>query len=589
MNKYIKYLLLLLFFSSCEEVIEKKELDAVDNVDVWNKAELANLYLNDLYRRVMPGFSGGANANLSDESTGSGTGNMMYGLLTIDQPYGTFNIGTYNNIRRINILLTEIEGGSISREDKDILIGQALFLRAWVYWQMVLLHGGVPMILEVQDHNSGEALYVERDPAAKCVEIIVRDLNNAIQLLPASWPGSEYGRITRAAAAAFKGRVLLFYASPQFNPNNLADRWTAAYEANKEARQIAEADGYGLYPDFADIFLEEGNKEAILVTIFDGSMRSHGYENGVRPASVSNTGSTGTHPTWTFVQAFPMKDGRSAEDHPEYDPSSYWVDRDPRFYSTVAYNGDEWIFEERRQTTTRQWTYLFNDVEGSNNTSTGFYLRKNINTSLPKAQTTRTPTDWIEIRFAEVLLNLAESANEAGNQDEAYSILKAIRERAGIEPGAGSMYGLKTGMTKEEMRKAVMLERQIELAFENKRHWDLRRRNLFTEELNGTRRKGIQVSLDLEYVKSITGIEKDSDAKTHFETQMRETIDWSDPENHELFFNTEYDLNLDEMEINFLQPKYNFYYIPQTALDKDPKIKQTIGWVEGDYFDPLAP
>lgn len=587
MKRYIKCLILLLFISAgCEDVIVKKELDAVDNEDMWNDADLATLYLNNLYNLAIPGFAGTANTDISDESFGAGPGRMMYGLLSSSASYGNFSVVTYGHIRKINILLDEIDKGSISDEEKDLIKGQALFLRGWMYWELVKFYGGVPMIMIPQDPNLGEGLFSERDPAAECIALIIEDLNSAIETLPASWSEAEYGRITKSAAAALKGRILLFYASPQFNPDNSADRWIAAYEANKKAKEIALANGHGLYPDFENIFLEEGNEEAIMVTVYN-NIKSHGYENSVRPASVNNSGTTSGNPVWELVKAFPMKDGRPIEEHPEYEPQVYWKHRDPRFYATIAYNSDEWIFEER--SSSRQWTYIFNDQEGENfNSRTGFYLRKNVDESIPKDESPRTPTDWIEIRYAEVLLNLAESANEAGHIEEAYIELKAIRERAGIEAGINGLYGLDAGMSVEEMRKAIMLERKIELAFENKRHWDLRRRNLFTKELNGTRRTGIQTQLDTAYIKTLTGLYGNA-AFAHFETEMRDTIDWENPDNYDLYFNTEFGVNLDDMNINYLQPKYNFYYIPQDVLDKDPKLKQTIHWSAGDSFDPLNP
>lgn len=583
MKNYIKYILLLLVFTSCEDVLDKRELDAVDNEDVWNTPALANLYLNRLYTFGIPGFGGNANTNISDESYGSGTGNMMYGMLQFTDGYGNFGVSIYSNIRQINILLDQIEQGSLSEEEKNEIKGQALFLRAWIYWEMVKLYGGVPMIMEPQDPNLGDDLFAERDPASRCIELIIQDLDEAIGMLPSSWPAGQYGRITRAAAAALKGRVLLFYASPQFNPGESAERWTQAYEANKQAKAIAEGDGYGLYSNFENVFLDEGNQEAIFVTVYDGSLKFHGYENSVRPASVSNSGATSGNPTWEFVEAFPMADGRPIEGHPDYDPEVYWQNRDPRFYATVAYNSAEWIFEERESA--RQWTYNFNDQEGVNNTRTGFYVRKNVDESIPLTETNRIPTDWIEIRFAEVMLNLAESANEAGHTSEAYTELKAIRERAGIEPGADDNYGLQPGMSTEEMREAIMLERQIELAYEDKRHWDLRRRNLYEKELNGTRRTGIQTELNTEYIASLEAIPDDS-ATWYFENVMRDTIDWGN--NYTLYFDTDFDINLDEMDINYLQPKYNFYFLPQSALEKDPKLEQTVNW-EGGTFDPLAP
>src|SRR5205814_1532431 len=105
-------------------------------------------------------------------------------------------------------------------------------------------------------------------------------------------------------------------------------------------------------------------------------------------------------------------------------------------------------------------------------------------------------TSWIEMRYAEVLLNLAEAANAAGKTQEAYDQLVALRKRAGIDAGSG-LYGLQAGMSGAAMQDAIMFERRIQLAYENKRYWDLRRNMLFEKQLNGTRRTGLKITLNI--------------------------------------------------------------------------------------------
>jgi hypothetical protein len=82
------------------------------------------------------------------------------------------------------------------------------------------------------------------------------------------------------------------------------------------------------------------------------------------------------------------------------------------------------------------------------------------------------------------LLNYAEASNEVGNIDIAYDQLKALRKRAGIEKGSDDLYGLKSGMTQDEMRQAIRLERRIEMAFEEQRYWDARRWKTAEQEFN---------------------------------------------------------------------------------------------------------
>src|SRR5690606_20633742 len=116
------------------------------------------------------------------------------------------------------------------------------FWRAFQYFQLVRMYGGVPLVLESQNPIVGDndANSVPRSSTTACIAQIVKDLDLAKSLLPGKWDGGNWGRITSGAAAALKGRVLLTYASPQFNPNDSRDRWEAAYAANTEAKALLE-------------------------------------------------------------------------------------------------------------------------------------------------------------------------------------------------------------------------------------------------------------------------------------------------------------------------------------------------------------
>ena len=502
----------------------------------------------------------------------------------------------------IKLFLDGVQNGPLPEADKEELMGQAYFLRAFLYWDLVLYYGGVPIVEGILDINEGEEAYVlPRSNADECGDFIVSDLDKAIAMLEGK--SVDYGRVTSVAAAAMKGRVLLFYASPQFNPNRdgeglaadadgIAERWQAAYEANLAAKNAADAGGHGLYSDYSDVFLAEDNEEAILILKYSMGLRTHGYENSVRPNSVANNVSLSVTPSWDFVKAFPMSDGRSIEAHPDYDSAEYWVGRDPRFYDVVAFNGCAWEFEGREGT--RQWTYEGNDQEDGILPNTGFYLRKNIDTSIEPTQTVQTPTDWIEIRYAEVLLNLAESANEVGNTGEALDLLYQIRERAGIEPGTGN-YGI-SAATKADLREVIFNERRIEMSFENKRHFDLRRRNLFVRDLDGTgnglkgtRRTGILTELDYDYIRTLEPtLTTNDEALTYFEENIRDTVDWDESGRLDEYFEYTLEYRDNEMSaINFLQPKYNFYYLPTNATVRNDELEQTVLWEEGTY-DPLS-
>jgi starch-binding outer membrane protein, SusD/RagB family len=585
--KKIIYLICAVALMGCNKVLDVKDHDVIYDEEFWSNETYAELFLNKIYLYTLPTFAGTSNANFACECPGSGDGEM-YGELAISDDYGNYSADTYGYIRRLNLFLSKIDAASFSASNIAYMKGQAYFLRAWEYWGMILYYGGVPLVYDVVDPSDNASVMVARSSAKACVTAIVADLDSAINLLPASWTSSERGRVTRAAAAALKGRVLLFYASPQFNPDGLTERWDSAYAANKKAKEYCDADGYALYSKFSRVFLDD-NSEQIFFTVYDGTNRSHSYENSVRPASETASGSGHiNNPTWELVKAFPMANGLPITNSSSgYDEDYFWNNRDPRFYATIAYNGCYWGLSSTASR--RQWTYESNTQEATTKlTLTGFYCRKNIDTTVLAKNTAIGTTDWVEIRYAEVLLNLAECAAVLGYVDEAKTQLIAIRKRAEIESGDGS-YGI-TATTSSDMLDAVMNERRVELAFENKRYWDLRRRNMYISDLssnvlkiNGTRRHKLTITLDTTYIRDTYN--PSVKPLVFFENYIRDTADLNN--NYFRYFVHTVE-EVESTDINYLQPKYNFFYLPQTELDKNANLKQTINWTESDYFDPLA-
>jgi hypothetical protein len=570
---------LLGMLASCdEEVLNKRDLSGL-NEEVFNDSTLARSYIDYVYDQNLPSWGG--YANLSDETSG-------------ESPYfqGTVQVNTvsdfgtkidansnYGKIRSINQFLQEIDKGTLSEPVKQRLKGQAYFFRAWRYFDLVKLYGGVPLVLEPQDAvgDAKDATFLPRNTTSETFAQIVADLDMAMQSLPGNWASNDWGRITSGAAAALKGRVLLYWASPQFNPNDITERWQQAYDANKEAKEMLLANGYRLHPEFDEMWFEEvNNPEAVFITGYnnktdDQIRKNNGWDNATRPKYLGTSGGS-NQPTMEMVNAFPMKDGKKIDDPTSvyaYDPQLFYKDRDPRFDKTIAFNGATWHINGNPNF--QLWTYYAGGktVE-PNATNTGFYTRKAIDPDVAPGNAQYIGNDWMEIRFAEVLLNLAESAAGVGKLDEAYEELKAIRERAGIEAGDG-MYGLKSSMSREEMLQAILDERRIEFAFEGKRYWDLRRHRLFESVLNGKRRTGVTIRLN-----------PDSISAPEF-AEIRDEV--SLDRAYTNYFTIEEKILDTEYEINWL-PEYYFFALPQNAINNNPKLEQTMGW-NGGTFDPL--
>jgi hypothetical protein len=565
--KYIAGALTLFVAAGCSDVLDKHDINGV--TQVFNDEALSKAYLDKLYYDNLPAWTT-AYATQSDESPGGDA--YMYGTLN-EEGVGDFGTTNYTKIRAINTMFEELDKGGLPENVTASLKAQGYFLRAWRYFDLVRLYGGVPMILGTQDPYAatGDELNVKRDKTSVCFDLIVADLDKG-SILPASWPAADRGRITRGAALAMKGRVLLYAASPQFNPAGNDAPWQRAYDANRAAYDTLIRDGYALHNDFAKLWFTESNKEAIFVTTYNTTDFSNAWDRSTRPRSAGNNAGGSNQPTLEMVNAFPMNNGLPITDPASgYDPVLYWKNRDPRFTATIAYNAMIWPLNNLP--TRRQWTFNNNKWEGSNNTKTGFYCRKAISETYSIDVAEKSGTDWIEIRLAEVMLNLAECANATGRQSEAMDMLKALRQRAGIQAGADGNYGLKAGMSKDEMFEAIVAERQIELAFEAKRYWDLRRWRMFGR-LNGKVRNGLKISL--------TSAVKDADA---FKTGVDNGTIVITDDNYATYFKHDV-VALDTKNVINFPDKFYFYAIQKTNLDKNPNLEQTNGW-EGGTFDPL--
>jgi len=499
MNSFIKIfsrytalsLLVVSILCGCKkDFFELTDQNGIDS-DVWNSEGAVTLVLNRAYDLIMPTWPApGSIHNTSDELNNAST-DFLYGTLTENSvtDIGTSNSITANryfDIRRCNTAIEGINAGTMADDVKNKLKGQFFFLRAYVYFRLVNLYGGVPLILHSQD-LSGEDLNVPRAKTSECIAAIVNDLDSAAAYLPATWGTSDIGRITKGAAYAYKGKVLMYWASPQFNPTNIAARWETAYTACKQAYDTCVANGYTLFSNYANIFVTEDNKEVILVRKHDAISISPGRgtntEYITRPYSESG-GSGSNQPTWNLVQAYTMKDGQPITSGTSgYDATMFWVNRDPRLDMSIAYNGAAWPLSGK--SLRKQWNYTGVVDETASTMITGFYCKKITNPSLSASQSLYNSNtgggsgmDWVEMRFAEVVMNLAECANETGRMTESKDMVRLIRKRAGIVAGSYD-YGLSLPATTADMRSLILGERQVEFAMEGKRYWDLRRTRNF--------------------------------------------------------------------------------------------------------------
>jgi len=532
--------------SSCKKVLDKQDLGSFGVSQVFNDSTVAKLDMDYIYGQNQPSWYGntggavsGTVTSLSEETVGGGLYTAGTVIADTEGDIGTASTaGPYNKLATINLFIANMNAGTLAGPMKRRFDAQAYFWRAFRYFELIKIYGGVPLVLTplpVVGTDNKLAALIPRASTSATMAQIERDLDSCIAILPAKWPqAGDYGRITSVAAAAFKGRVMLTFASEQFNPTKKIQPWTDAATANNKAVQLAQAAGYALYPKWDyTMWTTEGsssgapaNSEAILVTEYNNVNDSNygnnnPYDASVRPKNLTSSGGGANQPTYDISAAFPMADGTPAvvpgtltpaTGNPKYNytVNTFYKNRDPRFYQTIAYNGCAWPLQVTLTNGTFNgyiWTYNFptaatgyattTNTEAGNGSTSGFYLRKAVNPTVALANLPYSTTDWIEIRYAEVLLNQAECSAETGDLTTAMNNLVLIRKRAGIEANttATSTYGLKIGMSHDEMITAIFLEREVELAFEGKRYWDLRRRRLLESTLNGKLRTKMVINL----------------------------------------------------------------------------------------------
>ncbi len=360
-----------------------------------------------------------------------------------------FYDGCYRGINKCNFVINneskiqELPNSEMSSQEKNKAIAEARFLRAQYYWLLVLRFGDVPLRI---DASSPEGL--PRSPKAEVVQLIIQDLEFARDNLLTK--GAEQkGRATRGAALAFLGKVLLYQ-------ERYADALT-------EFRKIS---GYGLEADYFDNFREETENgiESIWEVQYNTSLgvRDEQWNNG----PVSGTGANhvnfrgqdygvldwfNVYPSDDLVAEFETGDNRFA--------GSFYVVGDTYNNGANTFVSDD-----------------FNENGGNTRTVAWKKYQNYYKTTTENQESGINPR---VIRYADVLLMMAECANEAESQAVAIGLINQVRTRAGLS-------GLSTGLSKAQVFDAIVHERKVELAGEQVRFDDMIRWGIVATELQGT-------------------------------------------------------------------------------------------------------
>src|SRR5256886_2698695 len=513
--------LVLLGLTGCTGVMDLTPKDQLPEEAVFADPNLAQAFLNDMYRGLGHGLYEIMLASITDETHfihNYATEPVVKSIITSsdrgaidDGRFAHFNWGpTYSRIRQTNVFLSHIDKTTFDDAWKHRMKGEAYFLRAYFYHNLMRMYGGVPLITKVYGLN--EDYRVARNTFQETVAFIVANADSAAALLPLSYSGADLGRATKGAALALKARVLLYAASELYNVNpsgkaengytTAQDRtvlWRAAKDAAKAVMDLgiyslfrpSPANAQEAAKNYGDLFLQTMSEEVILSRFFL-STRDDGYNPGLHngPNGFHTWG--GNTPIQNLVDDYRMTDGSKFDWNNPVEAGAPYANRDPRFYASIAYDGAPWrprpddvkgldpvgIIQTFRQLSIRNDSGRVTDVvpgldtrdspvENWNGAYSGYYIRKFVDPSI-NAQFIKEQVPWIFFRYAEVLLNYAEASIELNELTDAVNVLNQIRVRAGMPPFSAA---LGQAALRDEYRN----ERRVEMAFEEQRFFDVRR------------------------------------------------------------------------------------------------------------------
>lgn len=546
-KNYGLIVLMLLTLSNCDN-LQYDETSYNRKEDVFAEFNRSKNFLTGIYAYLPTDFNsidGAMRSTASDEaehvSDLSNVQKFNEGTWSAIQPLDNVWGGMYSGIRAANMFLEESKGQTFSENfynnDYKEMIDQynnypyeARFLRAFFYFELIKRYKNVPLITTVLTPE--EAINVKQNSFADVVAFIVSECDQIATVLPSNYnsfsSAKETGRSTKGAALALKARALLYAASPLHNTGNDLSLWQNAAFA---AKDIISLNRYTLENSYVNIVNNWKSTELILE-------RREGVSNGFEKRNFPigfEGGNTGTCPTQNLVDAYEMKTSGLPITNPAsgYNPLKPYTGRDTRLTQTILSNGDIW-----KGLTVSSYIGGANGQPKANATKTGYYIRKYLieSINLTPTNTSTKEHTWVLFRYGEVLLNYAEAMNEAYGPENpstlgmtALQAVNLVRKRAG-------MPNFPTGLSATDFRTKLRRERQVELAFEDHRFWDIRRWKI------GQQTENI-------YAMQIT-----RDAN----------------------FNFIYEKNL--LEVRPFEDRMYLYPIPQSEIYKNQNLTQNPGW-----------
>ncbi|WP_162623354.1 RagB/SusD family nutrient uptake outer membrane protein [Confluentibacter sediminis] len=523
MKRAINYLSVILGFSAiisftgCEDYLDKVQDSAgIPEEDLLQDYFKFREYEDGMYKHLLNYLSAADYsyiAALSDEGyvnsinwetmpiAQSGDWLRSYNTGQALQFYGVWN--AWSSIRIANKTLEylpRLEGAT--QGELDELKGQAHFMRAWYYYEMLKRQGGMPYI--TKSFNASDNFELPRLSYHETALKIAADCDSAAVLLPERWDIQNLGRPEKGAALAVKASALLFSASPSNNPTNDIAKWELAAQASWDLLSKLGPFGNNRYKliqskgkDKVTYKIPSGGIETIeYAASFDSIFMYQPYHDEIiweNYAAMNGAGDAyrvltttsiqgknvtqGFTPSATFVDRFETLNGLSIKDDPSFDSQNPFVNRDPRFYHSILFNGERWTSLSDKYLELYQGGSERNSQPGD--AHLGYMARKFWGKNVDQWSGSAPPfTHVIYFRLADILLQYAEAANEIGGPNHtlpgasisAVEAVNIVRARVKMPP-ISAIYLT----SKETFRDRIKNERAVELYLEGKRFFDLSR------------------------------------------------------------------------------------------------------------------
>jgi starch-binding outer membrane protein, SusD/RagB family len=530
----------LVFCLSCNtDFLNTKPLDKISSDATWGDAALSQAFVFNVYSYLgYGGFEEQALAAYTDEAmfTHSGRnintfneGSETPGSLSWMSPTYEWN-RMYLAIRQANIAIDNLPKATFSdTKMKDQLLGEALFLRAYYYQQLVRFYGGVPLISK--PYGLDEDYTIARSSYEDCVKFMVADLDKAATLLDGKTMAG--GRTSKVATLALKSRILTYAASDlhdgatvkskvstlssypnlelvAYTTGDRTSRWQAAKAAAKAVLDLTSgyklnltapataADGRANYVSIAmggksGVGDPSAEKELLFqrthtaLFVAEDNWPLGGIHYGINNGPNGYHNWAGNTPIQQLVDDYEMMDGSKFDWNNAAQKADPYANRDPRLGATILYDGAVWkprpsdvaglepvnqiqtgYYDDGKGGKLNGIDTRESQVENWNGSRTHYYTRKFIDSdpAIADNQSSAQVIPWPFIRTTEIALNYIEASIEVGDETEAKNWLNKIRFRAGMPAVTDAGAALKNRYRNE---------RRVELVYEEHRYHDARR------------------------------------------------------------------------------------------------------------------